>query len=68
MAVPKNSSSGTVLRLRGRGVQKDGKGPAGDQYVRLKIMLPEGGDAELEEFVRNWKGARAAGRKSMAGA
>jgi len=32
---------------------------AGDQYVKLKIVLPEGGDAELEEFVRRWKSGAA---------
>lgn len=56
VTVPKSASSGTVLRLKGRGVQA-GKGEAGDQFVKLKIMLPEGGDPELEEFVRRWKGA-----------
>jgi DnaJ-class molecular chaperone len=56
VSVPKNSSSGAVLRLKGRGAA-DGKGGKGDHYVKLKIVLPEGGDAELEEFVRRWKGA-----------
>lgn len=60
--VPAYASSGTVLRLRGRGIERR-DGPPGDQYVRLKIVLPEGGDAELEEFVKRWKGADApAGR------
>jgi DnaJ-class molecular chaperone len=68
VTVPKNSSSGTVLRLRGRGVPKGKNGTAGDQYVKLKIVLPEGGDAELEEFVRNWKGADQKARRDFAGA
>ena len=67
VTVPKNSSSGTVLRLRGRGAPK-GKSGAGDQFVKLKIVLPEGGDAELEEFVRQWKGGeKANARKHFAG-
>ncbi|MEM9705078.1 MAG: J domain-containing protein [Pseudomonadota bacterium] len=55
VTVPKYSSSGVVLRLKGRGVA-DGKngGEAGDQYVKLKIVLPEGGDAALDEFIENW--------------
>ena len=65
--VPKNSSSGTVLRLKGRGVSKGKSGPTGDQYVKLKIMLPEGGDAELEEFVKRWKGADRPAAKHFAG-
>ncbi len=67
ISVPKNSSSGAVLRLKGRGVAREGA-PAGDQYVKLKIVLPEGGDAELEEFVKRWSGADAAPRKHFAGA
>ncbi len=67
ISVPKNSSSGAVLRLKGRGVAREGK-PAGDQYVKLKIVLPEGGDAELEEFMRKWSGGGAsAARKHFAG-
>lgn len=65
--VPKNSSSGTVLRLKGRGAPKK-SGAAGDQYVKLKIVLPEGGDKELEEFVKTWKGADQKARKDYAGA
>lgn len=64
--VPKYSSSGTVLRLRGRGVPKGKNGGAGDQYVKLKIVLPEGGDDELEAFVKKWKGEKS--RKDFAGA
>jgi len=72
VSVPKNSSSGAMLRLRGRGLPKArsvGKGAsaAGDQYVRLKIVLPEGGDKELEAFVRSWSGADRAARKDFAG-
>ena len=55
VTVPPNSSSGTRLRLKGRGVPAPrGGGNAGDQYVRLKIILPEERDDQLEEFVRNW--------------
>jgi len=68
VTVPKNSSSGAVLRLKGRGAPQ-GKNGHGDQYVKLKIVLPEGGDPELEEFMRNWKGGERAGaRKKYAGA
>ncbi len=66
LTVPKNSSSGTVLRLRGRGVAKSKNAPAGDQYVRLKIVLPEGGDKELEDFVKRWEGADIPARKDFA--
>lgn len=67
LTVPKNSSSGTVLRLRGRGVATGKNAAPGDQYVKLKIMLPEGGDKELEAFVKRWNPAGAASRKAYAG-
>lgn len=68
ITVPKNTSSGAVLRLKGRGVAREGK-PPGDQFVKLKIVLPDGGDPELEEFVRRWSGGSAhAPRKHFAGA
>jgi DnaJ-class molecular chaperone len=52
MTVPPNSSSGAVLRLKGKGIP-NGKG-RGDQLVTLKVMLPESPDPELEAFVRSW--------------
>lgn len=52
LTVPKGSSSGKVLRLKGRGFTgKDGK--RGDQLVRLEIDLPSG-DRELEAFAERW--------------
>lgn len=62
VSIPKNSSSGAVLRLKGRGAP-DGRGGRGDQYVKLKIVLPEGGDAELEAFVKGWKGGERKGAR-----
>jgi DnaJ-class molecular chaperone len=53
MTIPPNSNSGRVLRLKGKGVPRPA-GERGDEYVTLKIVLPEGGDAELTAFVRDW--------------
>jgi len=54
MTVPKGTNTGRVLRLRGKGVaRKDGS--RGDEYVTLKIMLPEQLDPEIEEFARRWQ-------------
>ena len=54
LTVPKGSTSGKTLRLRGRGFHKaDGSG-RGDQLVTLMVDLPVGDDA-LIEFVQNWK-------------
>ena len=55
LTVPKGSSSGKVLRIKGRGFS--GKaGARGDQLVTLSIDLPAG-DAALEKFVGDWDGA-----------
>jgi DnaJ-class molecular chaperone len=54
MTVPKGANSGTVLRLKGKGIARAGGGH-GDEYVTLKIMLPPGPDPALEKFVAEWK-------------
>lgn len=57
MTVPKGANSGTTLRLRGKGIVDPKTGQRGDQYVRLRVVLPEKPDPELEEFVRRWSAA-----------
>jgi DnaJ-class molecular chaperone len=54
MTIPKGSDSGTILRLRGKGVQR--RTGAGDQYVTLKVVIGHAKDPELAEFVENWGG------------
>jgi DnaJ-class molecular chaperone len=58
LTVPKGANSGTVLRLKGKGVAK-AQGGQGDQYVTLKVVLPEKPDPELEEFIARWSKAHA---------
>jgi DnaJ-class molecular chaperone len=53
MTVPAGSNSGATLRLKGKGVPRRGGG-SGDQFVKLKIVLPRNPDPELKEFVSNW--------------
>lgn len=68
VTVPAGANSGAVLRLKGRGVARSDEGVAGDQFVKLRIVLPDGGDPELEAFVKSWKGAdEHAPRKHFAG-
>lgn len=52
LTVPARSNSGTLLRLRGRGVANP-KG-AGDMIVRLIISLVDPGDPALNRFVDGW--------------
>jgi DnaJ-class molecular chaperone len=55
MAIPANSNSGRVLRLKGKGAPKPGlKGERGDEYVTLKVMLPEEPEPELAAFLKEW--------------
>lgn len=49
--VPAWSSSDKVLRLKGRGLPEK-TGGHGDFYVHVRVMLPEGGDPELETLLR----------------
>jgi len=65
MTVPKWANTGTVLRLKGKGVPRP-DGSRGDEYVTLKVMLPDKPDPELEKFIAQWRSAQAgAGRKAM---
>jgi len=57
MTVPKGSSSGDVLRLKGKGVAPAKGAPAGDQRVELRVSLPKSPDADLERLVSEWETA-----------
>lgn len=56
VTVPKGSSSGTTLRLKGRGfpLKAGAAGQRGDQYVKLKIVLPEKPNSALEKLIEGW--------------
>jgi DnaJ-class molecular chaperone len=49
MTIPAGSSSGKVLRLKGRGAYANGK--RGDLLAKLMIVLPEG-DAALTKLAQ----------------
>jgi DnaJ-class molecular chaperone len=51
--VPRGSNSGSTLRLKGKGIQ-GGDGAAGDQYVKLRVVLPDPPDPELTKFLERW--------------
>jgi DnaJ-class molecular chaperone len=53
LSVPKNTSSGRTFRLKGKGLPKTGG--AGDLFVTIRIMLPDGNDAELEALMVKWR-------------
>ena len=53
LSVPEGSNTGTSLRLKGKGLNGGGKG-RGDQYVNLKVVLPNKPDKDLKALVRKW--------------
>ena len=57
MTVPKHSNTGTVLRLKGKGVPRPGGG-SGDQFVKLEVMLPPRPDTALETFLSSWEAGK----------
>jgi DnaJ-class molecular chaperone len=55
VTVPPNSNTGTILRLKGKGLSLGKDDDArGDQYVTLKVVLPRKPDPELVEFIKSW--------------
>ena len=54
MTVPPKSNGARTMRLKGKGLPNS-LGGRGDLLVTLRILLPEGGDAELEAFVKKWR-------------
>lgn len=53
LTIPAGSNTGTRLRLKGKGIAAEG-GAAGDQYVTLELVLPEGPDSALRDFAASW--------------
>jgi DnaJ-class molecular chaperone len=54
LSIPKNTSSGRIFRLKGKGLPK-AAGAAGDLFVTIRIMLPDGNDSELEALMQKWR-------------
>jgi DnaJ-class molecular chaperone len=55
LKIPKASSGGRVLRLRGKGVKNTATGTIGDQLVEISIVLPATVDADLEAAMKQWR-------------
>lgn len=58
LTVPPASNTGTILRLKGKGLpltKTTGKTKQrGDQFVTLQVVLPNKQDAEFTQFVKDW--------------
>lgn len=64
LTIPKNSNTGNVLRLRGKGVQS--KSQKGDLLVKLQVILPED-DKDFDKFVKKWKNPTETDLRKKAG-
>jgi DnaJ-class molecular chaperone len=56
LSVPANSNTGTLLRLKGKGIGAHGGAIAGDLYVRLVVSLPDQPNESLRDFLIHWPG------------
>lgn len=54
MRIPPGSNTGATLRLKRKGIVDRKSGIKGDQYVKLKVTLPEEQDSDLKEFAERW--------------
>ena len=54
MKIPAGSNTGRTLRLKGKGILDRKSKTKGDQYVKLKVALPETPDEALTTFAQGW--------------
>lgn len=54
LAIPAGSNTGKTLRLKGKGAVTGKAGTRGDQYVCLKVVLPEKVDEKLKSAIEEW--------------
>ena len=54
LTIPRGSNTGTCLRLKGRGIAREGGHAPGDQYLTLELVLPDDQDDELRDFAAGW--------------
>ena len=52
LRIPAHSNTGDVLRLKGKGVKR--RQGAGDELVKLKVMMPSPPDDQLDAFLASW--------------
>jgi DnaJ-class molecular chaperone len=55
LTIPKGTSSGTVFRMRGKGVRNMTTGVSGDQLVQIRIVMPAEIDDTLSYFMSEWR-------------
>lgn len=66
LTVPKGSNTGTILRLRDKGLPA-AKGK-GDHFVELQVVLPKNADEELIRLVTEWEARHPSDPRTEKGA
>ena len=57
LTIAPNSTGARALRLKGKGLPT-AAGGRGDLLVNLRIVLPEGGDPDLQALMKTWREAK----------
>ncbi len=66
LKIPKNTSSGKVLRLKGKGAGKDASlRQRGDLLYTVKIILPDESDERLEKLMEEWSQTKTYGARRV---
>lgn len=68
LRIPPGTQSGQKLRMRGRGLPAAQSGPAGDQLVEVKIMVPQIRDERSKEILREFAQLNPEDPRSQLGA
>ncbi|MGE0096427.1 MAG: DnaJ C-terminal domain-containing protein [Alphaproteobacteria bacterium] len=58
LTIPPGSNTGSTLRLKGRGVLDRRSKARGDQYVKLRVVLPDKPDEKLKAFLDGWEAGK----------
>jgi DnaJ-class molecular chaperone len=54
LKVPRGANTGSLLRLKGKGLAPNSGNAVGDRYVKLRVVLPDPPDPELAQFLERW--------------
>ena len=52
--VPEGTQTGTIFRLKGKGIKKLRKNERGDQYVKVYIEVPKNLDKSQKDFLKEY--------------
>ncbi len=64
--VPEGTQTGTVFRLKGKGIKKLGRSDRGDQYVKVNIEVPKNLTSKQKELLKEYEASMGATEKHYA--